>query len=251
MTTADLFATFLDLLGHASLPDGSLDGESKLAAFTSDTVVPHDPILWYLSGGGTANRTPRGALRVGDHKLVEWQNSFALYNIVDDPLESLDIGPFQPTLLESLIEQYTQRLRSESEVQLSGVDDTPRVDLGARSMTLTVPVVIDADTLETPLASLDGSYEMTLDASLRVQITLTGVYEEIVYRTLTLSSEPLTPGEHTIAFKVRGNKSDLSQIELWVDDVLVDEILDRPLAVRPTDGLLRTAPGARYWQLYF
>ncbi|MCA9184262.1 MAG: sulfatase-like hydrolase/transferase, partial [Planctomycetales bacterium] len=102
VTTADLFPTLMELRGMA--PDrlmeleSTIDGQSKADALLTDTVVAHDPILWHMNGFPEARDDIQAgytyALRVGDYKLIKYEGrtSYALFNIVDDPGERVNLA---------------------------------------------------------------------------------------------------------------------------------------------------------------
>jgi len=98
----DFFPTFLNIAGasldakHQKL---SLDGRDILSVLTAGKPSPHQEIL--------LNTAPiNGALRVGDWKIVVHKEAQELYNLRNDPNETIDLAITQPEKLKELRARY-------------------------------------------------------------------------------------------------------------------------------------------------
>ena len=104
----DLLPTFVEL-AQAKLPDQPRDGVS-LAAHLQGKPLERDAIFWhfpgYLGAGGNDKwRTkPVGAVRSGDHKLLEWyeDGKLELYDLKADPGQKDNLAEKQPELAKQL-----------------------------------------------------------------------------------------------------------------------------------------------------
>lgn len=106
--TVDLYPTFVELAG-AKAPDQPLDGVS-LVAHLHGKPLERDAVYWHFPGylgapGKDEWRTkPVGAIRSGDHKLLEWyeDGKLELYNLKTDPGQKENLVEAQPKLAKSL-----------------------------------------------------------------------------------------------------------------------------------------------------
>lgn len=96
--TMDIFPTLAELL---DLPDSVLleptDGSSLKSLFQADLVIREKPIPFRFQ--------EKGALIDNDHKIVATdiqQGTFELYNLKDDPRETVDISKDQPEVFNRM-----------------------------------------------------------------------------------------------------------------------------------------------------
>lgn len=115
--TMDVFPTAAEFIG-ADLPDGRvMDGKSLAAMFTQNAPSPHETIFW--------ENGKQRAVRDGDWKLIlnprpdehlNIQNNQVLFNIKDDPCETVDLSLQKPELVNRLkekIEAWEKDIRSD------------------------------------------------------------------------------------------------------------------------------------------
>lgn len=104
----DIMATYVDITG-ANYPgefNGSeitpLQGESLLPAFRGEESLRSKPLFWEWSKGQ--------AVREGDWKLVRWgnENSWDLYNILEDPSETRNLAPDFPEKVKAMEQQFLE-----------------------------------------------------------------------------------------------------------------------------------------------
>ncbi len=82
--------------------DATLDGVNLIPFLSgAETALPHDKLFW-RSG------TTQYAVRVGDWKLLFFQNSTRLYNLATDQTESTNLANSNPTKLAELKAVYDQ-----------------------------------------------------------------------------------------------------------------------------------------------
>jgi arylsulfatase A-like enzyme len=102
--TMDLFPTVLEIAG---VEGSSLDGLSMVPLLRRSGELAERPLFWHYphyqhyQQEGT---TPYGAIRRGDHRLVEFYDDHRveLYNLRDDVGERHDLAESLPDLAESL-----------------------------------------------------------------------------------------------------------------------------------------------------
>jgi arylsulfatase A len=117
--TMDLFPTILEMVGRSDEQDSEGDGVSIVPLLRQNGTLPNRALFWHYphyqhyQQGGT---TPYGAIRRGDHKLVEFYDDFRveLYNLRDDVGEQNDLAASEPELVDSL--------RDELHIWRIGVD---------------------------------------------------------------------------------------------------------------------------------
>ena len=106
--SVDILPTFVELAG-AKAPEQPLDGVS-LVPLLHGKPLARDAIYWhfpgYLGAGGEDKwRTkPVGAIRSGDHKLLEWyeDGKLELYNLTTDIGQKDNLAEKQPDLAKQL-----------------------------------------------------------------------------------------------------------------------------------------------------
>ena len=106
--SVDLLPTFVEL-ARAEAPDQPLDGVS-LVAHLQGKPLERDAVYWhfpsYLGAGGVDKwRTkPVGAIRRGDHKLLEWyeDGKLELYNLKADIGQKDNLAETHPELAKQL-----------------------------------------------------------------------------------------------------------------------------------------------------
>ncbi len=104
-TTNDLFPTLLSLAGLPPRPD--LDGMDLSGTFENDPATTR-ALHWHFPHYHGSGNRPSGAIRMGDHKLLEWfeDGRTELYNLAEDPGETTDLSAQMPgqtaTLLQAL-----------------------------------------------------------------------------------------------------------------------------------------------------
>lgn len=244
MTTTDLLPTFLALVGADVAPlEKQIDGRSMATAFTSDQVIPHDPILWELSGNPKKTKDLRAqityAMRDGDYKLIKAENrndqtnpkAYFLYNIARDPGEKTNLVTKQPSLFADLrakmlilrkeVSQYNAFPDIVTEKTVVPFD--PRLDVTSRDMTLVMKIIVP-DQVDSPknLYNKPKSFTISLLPNQTIQWHIWGSTATNQRIEETLTSGVLPPGEYELVFGIQGFKNDRSRASLFVDGNLVD-----------------------------
>jgi len=104
VTSTDFFPTMLEMAGIAQRPDLHLDGESLVPLLRQDGTLDRDELYWHFPHYHGSGNRPSGAIRAGDHKLIEWfeDGAVELYNLRDDLGETTDLGEQMPELADEL-----------------------------------------------------------------------------------------------------------------------------------------------------
>lgn len=249
MTTADILPTFLSALGADPAPlYEDISGRSKFAAFTEDTTIEHDPIVWHARGGAPPSSDPRAdktfAYRHGDLKILKpkGQNEFLndsayrLYDLAANPEETRNLATRETDFRDRLALLMLEARMTESQIHLlpeetnSGITIPydPRFSVASRDMTLdfvvTVPDELDSDK---NIFTQEGSQELVLRADSVLEWTISGATKSRQPITAVLNSGALEPGEHRVTLSVYGHKSSTAIVDLYVDgiqsDILTEE----------------------------
>ncbi|MCA9189129.1 MAG: hypothetical protein KDA99_26070, partial [Planctomycetales bacterium] len=171
------------------------------------------------------------ALRVGDYKLIKYEGrtSYALFNIVDDPGERVNLANQQPDLLQSMIAQLqTERERlsrlsmiPEQVNDLTIVPFDPRLDISGGEATILFSFERPAD-IATPVTLFQkpDSWSLVLDTNGALQLNVTGV--DVVGHPLQtlISTAPVTATRHEVMVLFGGFKNDETTIDIYVDGAL-------------------------------
>ncbi|MED5287478.1 MAG: sulfatase-like hydrolase/transferase, partial [Planctomycetota bacterium] len=98
---SDIFTTICDIAGVPIPDDRTIDGASLRPLFEGKPVERDQPLYWR---NHLAPLQFRVGLRIGDWKMVasEDLDSFELYNIHEDPLETKDLSDDHPQKFEEL-----------------------------------------------------------------------------------------------------------------------------------------------------
>lgn len=115
--TMDLFPTVLEMTGVAGGDSSSVDGVSLATLLRQSGDLPERPLFWHYphyqhyQQEGT---TPYGAIRRGDHRLVEFYDDHRveLYNLRDDIRERNNIAHSTPDRVKSLRDELHAWLRA-------------------------------------------------------------------------------------------------------------------------------------------
>lgn len=110
INSVDLYPTLLELAGAKPEPGYVLDGLCYVSLLTgSATRLSREAIYWYFPGYLGAGRdnwrtTPAGAIRQGDHKLLEFfeDGHLELYDLKHDLGEQHNIAAEKPELAKQL-----------------------------------------------------------------------------------------------------------------------------------------------------
>jgi arylsulfatase A-like enzyme len=105
--TMDLYPTILEATGLTEKLPADCDGLSLNPLLRQTGTLPDRPLFWHYphyqhyQQGGT---TPYGAIRRGDHKLIEFYDDMRieLYNLRDDIAEQHDLAAKMPDLANTL-----------------------------------------------------------------------------------------------------------------------------------------------------
>ncbi len=102
ITSLDVLPTAVSAAMGRKFSDVTLDGVNLIPFLLgAETALPHDKLFW--RSGAT-----QYAVRVGDWKLLFFQNSTRLYNLATDQSESTNLAASNPTKLAELKTIYDQ-----------------------------------------------------------------------------------------------------------------------------------------------
>lgn len=93
MISTDYYPTILEMASLPARPEQHADGKS-LVALLRGGDRPRRPLFWHYPHYSNQGGSPGGAVRVGDHKLIEWfeDGRIALFNLRDDIGEQRDLA---------------------------------------------------------------------------------------------------------------------------------------------------------------
>ncbi len=117
VSSLDYFPTFLDIANITDY-EGTLDGASILPHLTTESSEAYErPIIWQLSSQYTHGTCT--AIRSGDYKLIQFlaTGEVELYNLKNDPMESVNIAKKEAQIAKKLVAQITS-WRQENSVPL-------------------------------------------------------------------------------------------------------------------------------------
>src|SRR5262249_31986800 len=105
-SSVDLFPTILAAVGHP-VPKGDrerLDGDDLLLRALRGEQVVQNRVYWHYPHYSNQGGKPGGAIRIEDHKLIEWYEDgrLELYNVRADPSESRNLIAEKKALAELL-----------------------------------------------------------------------------------------------------------------------------------------------------
>ena len=100
--SADYYPTLLELAGTPGddQHNQAVDGRSLVGLFRDPSkTIDRDAIFWHYPHYHPGGATPYGAIRARDWRLVEFyeDDHVELYNLADDPSETRDLAPSNPS----------------------------------------------------------------------------------------------------------------------------------------------------------
>ena len=100
ISSVDYLSTIAEMAG---LPAPLNDGRSGVPVLQGEHPTER-PIFWHYPHYGNQGGSPGGAIRKGDWKLIEFfeTNSVELYNLAEDPGESMDVAGIHPDKTKEL-----------------------------------------------------------------------------------------------------------------------------------------------------
>ncbi|MCC6731181.1 MAG: sulfatase [Chthonomonadales bacterium] len=98
VVSTDVYPTLLAAAGLPARPDQHVDGVSLVPLLLGARRLERDAIFWHYPHYGNQGGTPASAVRMGDHKLIEFHEDgrLELYNLSDDPGETRDRAAIEP-----------------------------------------------------------------------------------------------------------------------------------------------------------
>jgi arylsulfatase A len=114
--TMDLFPTILEMAGLDRADDAELDGLSLAPLLDGRGNLPERSLFWHYphyQHYQLEGTTPYGAIRRGDHRLVEFYDDHRveLYNLREDVGERHNLAASQPELAKSMQDELHAWLR--------------------------------------------------------------------------------------------------------------------------------------------
>lgn len=250
INTYDLLPTFLDLIEHNDFAtvENIVDGKSKKAALISNAIIEHPETFWEISGGPTQKENQKSfAIREREFKLIKiegrnennaFENPFILNNLENDPRGVINLARANPDIVEELSEKLRQSRKTFSQVTEIIPSDIntpiqvafdPRLDVSSKDTTVHFQIDIPDSTISaTRLFYKPGTsilYVMP-DKSIRWRVIGSDIDNSPI--TTVLKSPPLATGTHSITMSIGGFKHDKSTIQLYIDDILVDDVDSQP-----------------------
>jgi len=93
-TGTDFYPTFLEAVGLDPIPSQHTDGISIIPLLKGSTKFDRGPIFWHYPHYGNQGGTPAAAVRMGDHKLIEFfeDEHLELYDLMNDESERINLA---------------------------------------------------------------------------------------------------------------------------------------------------------------
>ncbi len=98
VTSTDFFPTMLEMAGLSARPELHRDGLSLVPLLTGQRALARDALYWHFPHYHGSGNRPSGAVRVGNHKLIEWfeDGAVELYDLASDLSETTDLSQQMP-----------------------------------------------------------------------------------------------------------------------------------------------------------
>lgn len=103
-TTPDFYPTLLEAAELPLRPEQHVDGVSIMPLLSGEHL-DRGPIFWHYPHYSNQGGTPGCAMRMGDYKLIEQfesRGTYQLYNLRDDPSETVNLAEREPGRVEEL-----------------------------------------------------------------------------------------------------------------------------------------------------
>ncbi len=119
----DYYPTMLEMVGLPLRPEQHMDGLSFVPLLTGDGKLDRETLFWhfpnYIGAGHPNPSRPLSVIRKGEWKLIESleDGSVELYNLINDPGETMNVSLENPQLADKLKEQL-ELWRKEADVQM-------------------------------------------------------------------------------------------------------------------------------------
>lgn len=110
VSSVDFYPTILEIAGAADTAGHTSDGLSLVPLLKQTGGLDRDTLYWHYPHYSNAGSPPTGAIRQGDHKLLEFfeDGHIELYNLADDPAEKTDLARRMPSKAKALHEKLIQ-----------------------------------------------------------------------------------------------------------------------------------------------
>lgn len=126
--TNDLLPTVLEIAGLPLQPEYTDDGVSLVPLLRGLGSLDRDELFWHYPHYHGSGHRPSGAIRSGDHKLIQWYEDgrVELYHLRDDPGESQDLSRSMPELVGALRDRLGRWLKAvDAQMPMPNPDFTP------------------------------------------------------------------------------------------------------------------------------
>lgn len=102
--TNDLLPTVLEVAGLHVRPEYTRDGLSLVDLLRGRDAPDRQELFWHYPHYHGSGHRPSGAIRSGDHKLIQWyeDDRVELYDVRADPGETVDLSRSMPELADRL-----------------------------------------------------------------------------------------------------------------------------------------------------
>ncbi|PKA99621.1 arylsulfatase A-like enzyme [Flavobacteriaceae bacterium MAR_2009_75] len=113
ISTMDIFPTLLKLVRGNESVDQTIDGENKLAAFSSEKLLPRKSLYFHYPHFSNQGGRPKAAVRMGDMKLILSleDETTELYNLKNDMGEKEDVSTKFPKITSRMKDSITRWLK--------------------------------------------------------------------------------------------------------------------------------------------
>ena len=131
----DLYPTLLELAGVPLPKDQAIDAVSLVPLLDRKGTLPERSLYWHYPHYSNQGGRPGGALRTGNHKIVEFfeDSRIELYDLSSDPGEERDLAAAPPERTEAM-KQQLHRWRTSVDAQMPTPNPDPVDPFGPKGL---------------------------------------------------------------------------------------------------------------------
>jgi len=115
--STDFYPTLLEMAALPPRPDQHVDGTSLVPLLRGGASLAERDLYWHYPHYGNQGGAPSGAIRSGDHKLIEWfeDDSIELFDLATDPGETRNLAatfPLRARELRARLHAWRRRVNA-------------------------------------------------------------------------------------------------------------------------------------------
>lgn len=229
ISSYDLLPTFVDLFMNEEplFLYPLIDGRSKKSALFTDASIPHEPIYAEIQGSDKRTIDERAqkvySLMDGRYRLTKpagrsplATRSYFLYDLQVAPSGRVNIAATNPSIVNRLKRQMRELRITTSQLTFPDtasnrevvVEFDPRFDTGRKEFSFVVDVNLSSLPVRASnILTRSGSFNITVLQDSSIRWTLNGTSINGTPNQQTLTTSPLSTGDHRLLFTSQGFKN--------------------------------------------